>query len=187
MARPRRAVLATLVLVTSLVTWTGVAVAAIPRAKSVPVKAWAASVCKDFSRWETVLTRLGSTGALADPTAGKAAITKFLTGAIKATDRLAKDVKAAGVPRVKNGKAIAAAFLGSVKSLRGAYASAETAAAALPTSDRAAFATAAKGIATQLQAAGTSLATTLTATASRYPASALDRSFTSTKACKAIA
>jgi hypothetical protein len=152
--------------------------------KSVPAKTWATSVCRDFRRWEGQLTKLGSTGQLPDPAAGKAAITKFLGGALKATDRLAKDLKSAGVPSIKNGNAIAAVFANAVKSLRSAYATANTNAAALPTSDPAAFAASAQALAKGLQTAGGALQTTLTTAAKQYPAGALDKAFTSTKACK---
>ena len=185
MRRPRGG-WCTVVVVAALVVLAAPA-AAVAAAKTVPVKAWSGSVCKDFSRWEVQLTRLGATGAVANPTAGKAAITKFFTGAIKATDRLAKDLKAAGVPAVKHGTAIAAAFASSVKSLRGAYAKAKTSAAALPTGDPATFAAAAQALATQLQTTGSTLTTTLAQTTTQYPASALDKAFTSTKACKTVA
>ena len=170
-----------------LVVGSSVASAGVDSAKAVPVEEWSASVCKGFSRWDVRLSKLASSGALADATAGKTAITKFLTGTVKANARLARDLKAAGVPAVKNGKAIAAAFVTSAKRERAAFAQAKTAASALPTDDQAAFATAAKQIATQLQTAGTSLNATLETTAGRYPSSGLDNAFKSTKACKAIA
>ena len=164
-----------------------VATAGTDRAKAVPVEAWSTSVCKSFSRWEQRLSTLGSSGALADATAGKAAITKFLAGAVKANTRLARDLKAAGVPAVKNGKEIAAAFVTSTKRERAAFAQAKTAATDLPTGDGAAFATAAKDIVTKLQTAGTGLNATLESTAKNHPAAALDNAFKSTKACKATA
>jgi hypothetical protein len=74
--------------------------------------------------------------------------------------------------------------MNTVKSLRSAYATANTNAAALPTADAAAFALSAQALAQGLQTAGTALHTTLAAAAKQYPASALDKAFTLTKACK---
>lgn len=153
--------------------------------KTVPPKTWASSVCQDFTRWQGQLTKLGSTASPSDPAAGKAAITKFLGGALKATDKLAKDLKSAGVPSINNGNAIATAFMNAVKSLRSAYATANTNAAALSTTDAAAFALSAQAMVKGLQTAGTTLQTTLAAAAKQYPASALNQAFTSTKACRA--
>ena len=156
-------------------------------AKAVPVTAWSGSVCKDFGRWQARLAALTPSEAPADPAAGKAAITKFVKGAVKATATLAGQLESAGVPKVKDGAAIAAAFAGSVKSVRRAYGQARTAAAALPTADPAAFATATHALAVQLQASSSTLSATLAQTAAKYPASALDRAFSSTKACAEIA
>ena len=184
--RSVRGVLVAIVLMSAFVGGVGVAAAAVPQAKTVPAKQWTASACKDFARWETRLTALSSRGALADPAAGKAAITNFLKGASKAADRLAKGVESAGVPKVKDGAAIAAVLRSSVKRLRAAYATAKTGAAALPTGDAAAFATAAQALGAQLQTASAALTTTLAETATRSPGGALDTAFTTTKACAAL-
>jgi hypothetical protein len=154
--------------------------------KTVPLKTWASSVCQDFTRWQGQLTKLGSIGSSSDPAAVKAAFTKLFGGALKATDKLAKDLKSAGVPSIRNGNAIAAAFMNAVESLRSAFATAATGAAALPTTDPAAFALSAQALLQGLQTGGTTLQTTLRAAATRYPASALDQAFASTKACKAL-
>ena len=154
--------------------------------KTVPVADWTESVCKGFSRWEAQLAKLGSIGRLADPSAGKAAISTYLTGAALATDTLAKAVRSAGVPSVKHGKEIAAGFTDSVESLRAAYATARTTAATLPTTDPATFAGAARALATQLQSAGTTLDSTLSTTARRYPTSVFLKAFRSTKACQTL-
>jgi len=156
------------------------------QAKTVSVKQWSASVCKGFAEWETRLTKLSSRDAVADPAAGKAAITKYVRGALKATDKLASSLKSAGVPSVNDGKAIEAALLSAVKGVRAAYATAKTSAAALPTDDAAAFAAAAQALAAQLQTASTTLSTTLTDAVTSNPSSALDKAFTSTKACAAL-
>ena len=155
-------------------------------AKTVSVKDWSGSVCKGHARWDARLTTLGRIGRLADPSAGKAALTTYLTGAAHATDRLAKGLKSAGVPAVKDGQAIATAFADSVEVLRAAYAKATTDAAALPTTDPVAFATAARVLAAQLQTTGTTLNDTLATTAQKYPASAVVKAFRSTKACRAF-
>ena len=99
----------------------------------------------------------------------------------------AKGLKSAGVPSVKDGEAIAAAFADSVEVLRAAYAKATTDAAALPTTDAVAFATAARVLAAQLQATGTALSDTLTTTAQTYPASDVVKAFRATKACRTFA
>ncbi|MSO79649.1 MAG: hypothetical protein EXQ79_08575 [Acidimicrobiia bacterium] len=154
-------------------------------AKAVPVKAWTAAVCKDFTQWERRLSELGSRDALADPAAGKTAITKFLTRGIKVTTRLIKDLKSEGFPSGEHGTEIAAVFITSAKSVRVTYATAKTDAAALPTDDPTAFATAAQALVTQLRSGGASLDTTLATAATRYPASALNEAFLSTEACTA--
>jgi hypothetical protein len=176
-----------MVSVALVVTGSVVAAASVGAAKTVPAKTWATSVCQDFGRWEAQLTKAGSPGTLADPVTAKTAITKFLGGALKATDRLAKDLKSAGVPSIKNGKAIAAVVANAVNSLRTGYATANTSAAALPTTDPVAFGTAAKALASQLQTSGRTMSSTLSQTAKQYPDSALNKAFGSDKACKAIA
>lgn len=177
--RPARAALAILVLVAALLAGS-TAAAAVPLrdAQTVSVKVWSASVCKGFAIWEHKLTKLNSTGA-ADATAAKAAIIRFLAGAAKATGRLARTLKRAGVPSVKHGKEIAATFVRSVKGLRVSYVEAKTAAAALPTGDP----VAAQALTTQLQTAETTLHTAVSEAAKKYPAKKLDTAFATTKAC----
>jgi hypothetical protein len=186
MMRSLRAVLATAVLMAALVTVSSAAAASTPQAKTTPVKQWTSSVCTGFARWETRLTKLSSRGTVADPVAGKAAITKYVAGALKATDKLAGKVESAGAPSVKNGKAIDAALLTSVEGVRGAYEKAETDAAALPTGDAGAFSFAAQALGATLQTASTTLSSTLTAAVKSTPGSALDKAFTTTKSCAAL-
>lgn len=187
MRRTARVGLGAVCVVGVLVVASSVATARVTAAKPVPVKAWSGSVCQDFGRWQARLAVLTPTVLPADPAAGKAAITKFVKGAVTATATLAGRLESAGVPEIKDGAAIAAAFTSSVESLRGAYRRARTAAAALPTADRAAFATATHALAVQLQAAASTLSATVAQAAAQYPASALDQAFSSTKACAAIA
>jgi hypothetical protein len=134
-----------------VVAGSGIATASAFDAKTVSVTQWSGSVCTSFRGWEAQLKKLGSTREPANPAAGKAAITRFLNGALKATNKLVEQVPSLGVPNVPNGNAIAAAFANATRSLDRAYASARTNAMALPTSDPAAFATAAQTLASQLQ------------------------------------
>jgi hypothetical protein len=80
-------------------------------------------------------------------------LTWTVTGPLKATDKLAKQLREDGVPKVEDGKATAATFASSVKSLRASYAEAKTAAQALSTDDAAAFSIAVQGIAAGLRRA----------------------------------
>ena len=181
--RGTRAALAVVVLVAVLVTalFAGSTTAAARDAQTVSVKVWSASVCKGFATWEHRLTKLGATDATdaADPADAKTAIVKFLTGAEKATGRLAKALERAGVPSVTDGEEIAATFVSSVEGLRASYVDATAAAAALPIDDPAA----ALALAAQLQAAEASLHAAVTEAAQKHPAKKLDEAFATTRAC----
>lgn len=185
MTKPSAAVFAAM-LVATLVAASPVA-GAVGRANPVAVKQWTASVCRDFDRWTAGLTTSDTPGALADPASTKAAITKYLTRAIKTTNTLISDLKRAGVPAVTDGKPIAATFNSSARSLRKAFTRAKAKAAGLSTVDPAAFATGAQALLSQLQTAGAALETTLTRTAKRHPAAKLDKAFSTTTACTAAA
>jgi hypothetical protein len=186
MSRSRRVVVSCAVSLALIVAGSGGAAASVGAAKTVPLNTWATSVCRDLARWESQLAKLGSTGQPSDPAAGKTAITAFLGGALKATDKLSKDLRSAGVPSVSGGNAVAAAYADAVKGLRSAFATANTDAVALPTNDPAAFALSARALAKELQTAGTTLHTKFATAAKQNPASGLDKAFQSSKACAAV-
>ena len=146
--------------------------------KQVSVKAWSASACKGLSTWERRLTQLGP-GDAADAAAAKAALTTFLSGAARATGRLATTLRRAGVPAVTHGAEIAAAFVSAAKGLRASYVEAGAAASALVTDDPAA----ALAVQTQIQGAETTLRSAVAEAAAKYPSKKLDRALVATKAC----
>ena len=73
-----------------------------------------------------------------------------------------------------------------MKGVRAAYVTAKTSAAALPTDDAAAFSLAAQALAAELQTASATLGTTLADAVKGSSGGALDKAFTTTKACAAL-
>jgi hypothetical protein len=164
----------------------GVALAESGAAKAVPPGRWVEAVCKDVGRLEQRLIQFGRTGAIKTLTAGEAVLIKFLASAKRATDRLAKDFRAAGVPAVPNGSAIAAGFAASIGSLRATFDQSARSASALSTNDPMAFADAVQVLGDRLKTASSGLDAALFLATKRSPIPVLASAFRTTRACAAI-
>jgi hypothetical protein len=164
----------------------GVALAESRVAKSVPPRRWVEVVCTDVGRFDKRLIQLGRTGAIKTLTNGRAVITSFLASAKTATDKLAKDFKAAGVPTVPNGSAIAAGFAESIKSLRATFDQSTRSASVLPTNDPTAFADDVEILGDRLKSADSGLDVALSLATTRSPAPALAQAFRTTLACTTL-
>jgi len=153
--------------------------------KTVSTSTWVTSVCKDFTRWDHGLSARALPLPATDPIAGKAAIAAFVGEASRATDTLSRGIAAAKMPSLKHGTTIASSFAQAARKLRHSYRVAKTRAAALPTDDPTAFATAAQTLATDLERAGATLNTSLQKITSGDRSGKLAKAFRTTKACKA--
>jgi hypothetical protein len=105
-----------------------------------PPRAWAAAVCSALSPWrveiDTLTSRAGQvTPQSASPELAKDNLVRMLEGARDASGRARDQVKAAGVPEVDDGEAIAAGMVGSLSMIADAYGRARDGVQALPTTE----------------------------------------------------
>jgi hypothetical protein len=124
-------------------------------ARPVTPDRWTRSVCENVSMWlkargeaETAaLEALGGldSGAL-KPKAAKARLARAITRGGEATDRLVKDVKAAGTPQVTNGTQVASGYAQTLGDYGKAYAKGRTALARAKTRDKQQLATTAQQV-----------------------------------------
>ena len=178
-----------------LASTSGVAASAGNRAPR-PVRQWTASICTGFARWQRQLTTLASTGAIGDvlhgsgvadsPDAVRMGVTQLLDGAVLASDRLTRDLRSAGVPKVKDGAAIAAAFTSSIQVLTVVFSAFRTKAQQLPPNQPGQQFRETQDLASLLQTAGSTLQDTISKAGAAHPTTRIEKAFASTKACKPL-
>ncbi len=183
------------VLAAVLAGTSGVATSAVTNAPK-PVRHWTASICTGFARWQHQLTMLASTGAIGDvlhgsgvpdsPDAIRIGVSQLLDGALLANLRLARDIQAAGIPKVKDGAAIAAAFSSSIQVLTVVFSAFRTRAQQLAPDQPGQQFRETQDLSSLLQTAGATLQDTTTKTAAAYPTSRIAKAFASTKVCKPL-
>ena len=112
---------------------------------------------KDVATRSTALSKLSAS----NPTQGKKALQDFLSAIVSDTNKTVSDLKAAGTPKVANGKQIAATLVKAFTELHGALQQAESKANSLPTSSATAFKTAAQSLGTSVQSSMSSIGSSL--------------------------
>ena len=92
-------------------TSSGTTASAATGTSTVTAGTWIASVCTALGTWQkTLTTGTPDLSQLSDLSKAKDSVTGYLAGVVTATQTFIADVKAAGVPDVQNGDAIAAGF-----------------------------------------------------------------------------
>jgi hypothetical protein len=183
------------VLCAALASTSGVATSAVNPAPR-PVRQWTARICNGFARWQRQLTTLASSGAIGDvlhgsgaadtPDAIRMGVTQLLDGAVVASDRLSRDIQSAGVPKVKDGAAIATAYASSIQVLTLVFSAFRTRAQQLPPDQPGQQFRETQDLASLLQTAGSTLADTTSKAAAAHPTSRIEKAFASTKVCKPL-
>ena len=193
--RPRTSRMLGALLCVVLAAGPGVASAAsVPAPKS--LKQWSAAICSGVARWPHQITLLASTGPVGhllhgagvadDPETIRLGIPTFLESALVGADRLASDVQAAGVPKIKDGPAITASFADAVRVLTIELRAFKVRADQLPPNEPGLQFSESEDLPSLLDFAGSVLSTTVTKTAAAYPTSGLAKAFASRKACKPL-
>jgi hypothetical protein len=116
-------------------------------ARPVTADRWTRSVCRDVSTWlktrGEVETRIAETlGALAGDlraSLAKARLTRATGRGVEATDRLVKDVKTAGTPKLNGGEQLASGYVKMLRGYGDAYRQARTELARTKTTDKQQF------------------------------------------------
>jgi hypothetical protein len=170
------------------------ATAATPPTK--PLKTWATSICTGFTRWQRQVSRLAANGPVGDllhgadaqnsPDTIRLGIPVFLSGALTATTVLARDVGAAGIPKVAGGTTIAATVAAGVQVLDADLAAFQTRAEQLGPNEPGPQFSESNDLATLLESAGKTLPATLTGLEAQYPQARLGRAFAAIKVCQPL-
>jgi hypothetical protein len=161
-----------------------------------PLKQWTAAICSSFARWQQQIAKLSSAGPVGsllhgaggptDPEAIRLGIPVFLGDVLAATQKLAHDVVVSGVPKTKNGAAIATSFDMAVGFLIGEFSAFKTRAEALGPNQPGPQFSESEDLPSLLQSAGATLPTVVRQAAVMYPTGGLTKAFMSSKACRPL-
>ena len=150
---------------------------------------WSASVCGALNTWATSL-KAGSQSLSTDLRNSKdlksvkARFIVFLKDAERSTETMVNDVKAAGAPAVKDGKAIQSDLENGLTEARSSFQRAVADAQKLRTDDPQAFTTGVTGLGQQIQQELTTIGQDFNNLSSKYDASDLDKATSKQAACK---
>jgi hypothetical protein len=153
----------------------------------VAVAAWIGSICTSVSTWEKQLTQ--GTPDLSNPTdlaATKQAVADYLGKVVSQTTTLINEVKAAGIPDVTNGEAIANDFKSAIEPVGAAFQKAKSDVEAASTSDPAALASTLQKVGSDLTAAGSQASSAFSDIAAKYPTAELSQAAAKVSACKSL-
>jgi hypothetical protein len=121
---------------------------------SVSASSYVKSICTAVGTFRSdVQSKITSLGAanITTPAQGKKALQDFLSAASTSSDAAVTKLKGAGTPNVNNGKQISTSLVNAFNTLSSALKQAETSTNNLSTSSKAAFASGAKTIQTNIQ------------------------------------
>jgi hypothetical protein len=172
----------------------GVAASATRKQSSPPDK-WIATFCGSLLTWEKTVkassTKLTKTttplakGHKVNMPASKRSLTSYLSGLIRATDKLIAQLKAVGAPDVDHGSDIQKGVLGALGQIDTAFKQAKKAAQKLPTNDLKKFSKGALGVASTITASANRVGAAFTAL-EKYNPKDLNAAAKSEPACAKI-
>jgi hypothetical protein len=126
--------------------------------------AYVKSICSAIGPFERDVQSRSSAlnlTSIKNPSQGKTALHDFLTAAATDTDHAVSQLKAAGTPKVNNGKAISTGIVNAFAQLKGALAQAASKASSLPTASSQAFKSAADTLGTSVRSSMSSISSSL--------------------------
>jgi Flp pilus assembly pilin Flp len=126
--------------------------------------AYVKSICSAIGPFEKDVQSRSSAlnlSTLKNASQGKTALHDFLTAVASDTDHAVSQLKTAGTPKVKNGKAISNGIVSAFQQLKTALSNAASQAAALPTSSPEAFKRAAQTLGTNVRSSMSSIGSSL--------------------------
>ena len=126
--------------------------------------AYVKSICSAIAPYEAEVKARSNAlnlSTIKSPQQGKTALQDFLTAVAGDTDHAVSQLKAAGVPQVTNGKAIANGIVNAFSTLQGALSQAASRASTLPTNNAQAFKTSAEALGTQVKGSMNSIGSSL--------------------------
>jgi hypothetical protein len=121
-------------------------------------------------------------GTISTPAEGKAAVVKYLSDVVDSTQTMINKVNATGAPATDNGEEVQATLLSALNKVKDVFSEAEKKAAALSTSDQAAFSASMTEIGTSLQAASSDVDSSLSSVSS----AGLDDAFKADPECQKL-
>lgn len=126
--------------------------------------AYVKSICSAIGPFERAVGSRSNAlnlGSIKNPTQGKTALHDFLTAVAADTDHAVAQLKAAGTPKVKNGKAISSGIVNAFSQLQSALSHAAEKASSLPTSSSQEFKNAANALGTGVRSSMSSISSSL--------------------------
>lgn len=161
-----------------------------------PLKKWSTAICKGFARWEDQIAKATTVSIVGKQLRGlpgsassedvRLGVPLLLDDVLAATDRLSRDVFAAGTPKTTEGPMIAGAVASSVQGLSAVFVAFKIRAEGIKPGEQGPLFSLTNDLASVLQSGGNSLAATVQQLATAYPTSRLDKAFASAKACKGL-
>ncbi|PZS08201.1 MAG: hypothetical protein DLM64_12935 [Solirubrobacterales bacterium] len=150
---------------------------------SVSPAAYAKSVCGAIGPFQQKLVSSGSLDlSKASPVQGRQLLQHFFSSVATASDQAASQLKAAGSPKIGNGKAISSAIVTAFMQLKGSLTQAASQASSLPTASVQRFRTAAAQLSSGVKSSMASIDTSFSGLKSKE----LDKVVTSTPACQKL-
>jgi hypothetical protein len=149
--------------------------------------AYVKSVCNAVAPFEKDVVSRSSAldqSTLSNATAGKKALQAFLNAVAADTGHALDQLKAAGTPNVKNGKAISNAIVSAFTQLKATMNRAVTQSNSLPTDSPTAFKTAANQLGANVRNSMSSIGASLTSSALKSPE--LEKAAAKEPACKSL-
>ena len=147
-------------------------------------------MCQALSKWETNVKSLSR--RVSNQVQGQSSIagirkvlSQFLQKVVDSTNKLVKQMDAAGTPKVEQGKAVAQFFHDGLTQLKNLFAKSQQAVKGLP-NDPQAFATQAEALGTQIDNGGKQIQSVFNDAQARFNIPAIDAAFSSDPACTSI-
>jgi hypothetical protein len=160
-----------------------------------PLKKWSSVICKGFARWEDQITKVTMVSIVGQRLRGlpssassedvRIGVPPLLDAILAATDRLSRDVFAAGTPKTTEGPMIADAVASSVQGLSAVFVAFKIRAEGIKPGEEGPLFSLTNDLASVLQSGGNSLAASVQQLATAYPASRINKAFAA-KACKGL-
>jgi hypothetical protein len=155
--------------------------------ETVSAATWTGDLCTALDTWQSELTESAPDPASEpDIESTKDSLVSFLESAVAATQALVDDVRAAGVPEIENGEAIATEMQSEIAAVGDDFLAAKDTLEGLSTDDPAAFAAEVSEIGTTLTEAGAAAGAAFDRLAEQYPAAELDAAATDAPACETV-
>jgi len=161
-------------------------------AATVSPSKWAPKFCNALTQWESTLKTEGAaassaiSGHAADLSAARDELVSYLGKSVDATQVAIRKVKQAGTPSSTNGAKIVTKLVAGFQGAAGVFSEAKVNAAALSTTDAAAFASAGTQIQTDLSAASDKITASFNNLPKLDAKNELSRALDKAAACKAV-